>query len=221
MGKKDEIIFILDRSGSMNEVRDDAIGGFNTFVENQIENDPETKMTLVQFNHEYQPVFSGKNVKDVDRLDKKSYVPSGMTALLDAVGRTIEDALPRRKSSGGKTVVAILTDGYENSSSDYTRERVAKLIKKYQEKHDWTFFFLGADIDAFDEARALGISPDHTSKTGKSKAGVKAAYMAASRATGMTMSGRKVDSLSDLYAAAEQEVEEEENESEQKSATGK
>lgn len=211
MSKKDEIIFILDRSGSMQEVRDDTIGGFNTFVETQVESDPETRMTLVQFNHEYELVFSKKKVKDVKDLNKKSYVPSGTTALLDAVGRTVEDALPRRKNSGGKTIVAILTDGYENASSDYTRDRVAKLIKKYQEKYDWTFFFLGADIDAFAEARALGISPDHTSKTGRSKKGIKATYVAASRATDIAMAGRKVDSLSDLYTSAEQEVDEEES----------
>ena len=116
--QRSEIIFILDRSGSMHSIRDDAIGGFNQFVDIQKDSPGKTRMTLVQFNHQYQPVFTGKKIKNVEPLTFETYAPEGSTALLDAIGKTITDTLKDKKRKADKTICAILTDGHENSSKE-------------------------------------------------------------------------------------------------------
>ena len=173
-----EIIFILDRSGSMQSIREDAIGGFNSFVEKQKDSPGKTRMTLVQFNHEYQPVFTRKKLKNVEPLTLETYIPDGWTALLDAIGKTINDTLKDKKRKADKTLCAILTDGHENRSEEYTRDAVRSLVESCQEKHEWTFFFLGADIGAYDEAMSFGIKRDFIAAYSPTSEGTYKAFSA-------------------------------------------
>lgn len=147
-------IFILDRSGSMDDCRDDTIGGFNAFVESQ--KPFGGTMTLVLFDHEYDVVYKDKPIEEVEKMTRETYVPRGNTALLDAMGKTIksvEDLLPR--------TVIVLTDGHENGSHQYTKAHIKDLVEA-KTKEGWTFVYLGANQDAFTEAGALGISQNCT-----------------------------------------------------------
>lgn len=157
-----EIAFVLDRSGSMNPIAADAIGGFNTFLASQQALPGEARLTLVLFDHEYLVVHDNAAIRQVPPLDATTYVPRGMTALLDAVGRTIDDVGVRLAATPedqrpAKVLVAILTDGQENASRDYTFAKVSGMIKHQQEKYSWEFLFLAANQDAIAAAGALSI----------------------------------------------------------------
>lgn len=143
-----EIVAILDRSGSMNALRAETIGGFNNFVEEQKKGEGTARLTLVQFDDLYQIDYENKDINDVQPLSEESYVPRGMTALYDAVGKTIitlgerlakleEDKRP------GQVIVLIITDGHENSSKEYIGNKLREMIKHQEEKYNWTFVFLG------------------------------------------------------------------------------
>jgi len=157
-----EIAFVLDRSGSMNSIAGDAIGGFNSFLAQQQAEPGEAHLTLVLFDHEYLVAQDNVDIHSVPPLDTRTYVPRGMTALLDAIGRTI-DAIGTRLANTpedqrpGKVIVAILTDGMENASRDYDNRRVADMISHQQEKYAWEFIFLAANQDAIATAQTLSI----------------------------------------------------------------
>jgi uncharacterized protein YegL len=159
-----EIAFVLDRSGSMNAIAGDAIGGFNTFLSQQQALPGAAHLTLVLFDHEYLVVHDNVKIADVAPLNERTYVPRGMTALLDAVGRTV-DAIGVRLAATpedqrpAKVIVAILTDGLENASRDYTAARVSEMIRHQQQKYSWEFIFLAANQDAIATAGALAIQP--------------------------------------------------------------
>jgi uncharacterized protein YegL len=176
-----EIVCIVDRSGSMNAIREDAIGGFNSFLDEQKEQPGEAQLTLVLFNHHYELIHEARDIQDVAYLDKGSYTPQGMTALLDAVGRTIDDVGQRLADTPeaerpSTVIVSILTDGRENSSSDYTKTRVREMVERQQEKYSWEFIYLGANVDAFAEAGALGIPEAKTANFAHTGAGVREAH---------------------------------------------
>ena len=176
-----EIICIVDRSGSMHSIKDDAIGGFNQFLEDQQAVPGEANLTLVLFSHEYILVHDAVPLPQVEPLTDKTYQPSGSTALLDAVGRTIDDvgkrlaktAEPERPS---QVLVAIITDGQENASSDYSKTRLAEMIQHQEEKYAWQFFFLGANIDSFSTAGGLNIKKAQTANFAATAEGVRNAY---------------------------------------------
>lgn len=181
-----EIACVIDRSGSMNDIRSDAIGGFNAFLRDQKSVAGECKLTLVLFNHEYSIVHDGVNLQDVPELTEQTYVPSGTTALLDAVGRTVDTIggrLDKQADKPKKVIVVILTDGMENASKDYTRSRVAEMIKHQQEKYSWEFIFLAANQDAFSVGGALNIKTANTVPFAANSAGTKAVYASASTIT--------------------------------------
>lgn len=146
------LIFILDRSGSMEACRDDTIGGFNAFVEDQKAQRPEDKLTLVQFDHEIVRTFENVPLKDVRPLTRETFVPRGSTALLDAIGDTIKGV------SDPNPMLIILTDGEENSSRTYTKAHIKDLMEQKQ-KDGWKVIYLGANQDAFAEAGSIGIAP--------------------------------------------------------------
>ena len=157
-----EIVCIVDRSGSMDAIRSDAIGGFNSFLEGQKQHPGQARFTLVLFDHEYLVVHDGVDIALVPPLDAATYVPRGTTALLDATGRTIDDVGKRlditpEPERPGTVIIAILTDGLENASMDYTWERVAAMIKHQQEAYSWQFLFLAANQDAIATAGNLSI----------------------------------------------------------------
>lgn len=163
-----EIIAIVDRSGSMSACRNDAIGGFNAMLAEQQQLDVgRCRLTYVQFDHEYDFVHKSKPIQDVPELTWETYVPRGWTALLDAVGRTIQDTgtrfarLPEHKRPG-QVVVVILTDGLENDSKEFTKAQVKRMIEHQTHKYNWQFLYLGANQDAFEEAEQLGIQANFT-----------------------------------------------------------
>jgi uncharacterized protein YegL len=148
------LIFLLDRSGSMETCRDDTIGGFNAFVSDQ--KTLGGKLTLVQFDHEIKNVYEDTPLGDVAPLTFETFQPRGSTALMDALGRTIKEL-----DCPMPPTVIILTDGLENSSHSYTKAHVKDLIEQ-KTKDGWTFVYLGANQDAFAEAGSLGIAPTCT-----------------------------------------------------------
>ena len=166
--KKDlaEIICVVDRSGSMESIRDDAIGSFNTFLDEQQKLPGECLFTYVHFDHEYELVFGGRKIKDVAKLTRDTFQPRGSTALLDAIGRTIVEvgsrfaAMPEAERPE-RVLMVIVTDGGENSSRTFTREAINEKIKHQGEVYKWNFIFLAAGPDAFAEANAIGIAPSN------------------------------------------------------------
>ncbi len=159
-----EIVCIVDRSGSMQTIVDDAIGGFNAFLQEQKDAPGEATLTLALFNHEYQLLHDNVDIQDVPLLNATTYRPGGMTALLDAVGRTIDAvgerlaATPERMRPA-KVIVAILTDGLENSSKEYSLAKVAQMIEHQRDMYSWEFIFLAANQDAIQTAGSLSIQP--------------------------------------------------------------
>jgi hypothetical protein len=158
-----ELVFVLDRSGSMELMRDEAIGGFNAFLEEQKKLPGEAKLTLALFDNQYDLVCNGKDIKCVEPLDEHTYVPRGTTALLDAIGRTVADVGRRLNDTPecdrpSKVLVAILTDGMENASNDYTKDKISEVISHQRGKYSWEFMFLAANQDAIAEGTSLGIS---------------------------------------------------------------
>jgi uncharacterized protein YegL len=175
-----EIIFLLDRSGSMSGLESDTIGGFNAFVNKQSQLEGETLVTAVLFNDQYEVLCNGFNAMDV-RLTEREYYVRGCTALLDAVGQTILDVGHRLSKTNeeqkpGKVIFVITTDGMENASREFTYEKVKELIKHQQEKYNWEFIFMGANIDAVREADSLGIETDNAYNFEASEKGVEMMY---------------------------------------------
>ncbi len=162
-----EIVCVLDRSGSMESVREDSIGGFNRFLKDQKAAPGEARMTVTIFDTVYEIIHDGKPIAEVPDLTHETYIPRGMTALLDAVGRTIDNVGARLKGltedeRPEKVIFVILTDGQENASKEYTREKLLASINHQQEKYGWEFLYLGANQDAFAVARGIGIAVSGT-----------------------------------------------------------
>lgn len=158
MSEHTEIIIILDRSGSMSSIKDDMEGGINTFIKAQKKEPGECSVTFTQFDDVYEIVFSGKPLAEVPEIE---IVPRGWTALLDAVGRTINEVVKRQKDTleaerPKRTLCIIITDGQENRSQEFKLEDVKKLIEEQRTK-DWEFVYFGANQDAFAEGQNLGI----------------------------------------------------------------
>lgn len=151
MTNKTHIVVVLDRSGSMSTVYNETIDGFDEFINAQKGVDGDATVTLVQFDDKYEKVFSSVPVNEVKSI-KEFYSPRGMTALLDAIGKTVEDTKKKiTKTSKVKrpdrVVVVVITDGYENNSKEYSSAKIRSLIKE-QEKGNWEFMFIGANQDA-------------------------------------------------------------------------
>ena len=178
-----EMVFVLDRSGSMSGLAADTIGGFNELIEKQkkIEGDAYVTVTTVLFDHEYEVLHDHVALEEVAPLTDKEYFARGSTALLDAVGRTI-DAVGARLAATAEeerpahVVFVITTDGMENSSREYTAKRVRGMIEHQQQKYSWQFVFLGANMDAVSEARKLGISAKYAADFTPSHSGVRKMY---------------------------------------------
>lgn len=165
-GNKTLIVCILDRSGSMSSVIDDAIGGFNEFLKKQKKLDEDATMSVVLFDDRYELLYNNVNLQDVKKMTREDWSPRGMTALNDAIGRTINDVeseLKKLKNSErpDKILVAIVTDGHENASREFTGQDIKNLIKK-KEKEDWQFVYLAANQDAFSVGTSYGFSGGNT-----------------------------------------------------------
>lgn len=160
------IVCILDRSGSMSGIIDDAIGGFNEFLNKQKKLDDDATMSVVLFDDRYEMLYNNVDLREVKKMTRDVWSPRGMTALYDAIGRTINDVdnelkKLKKKNRPDKILVAIVTDGQENSSTEYDHSDIQKLIKK-KEKDDWQFVYLGANQDAFSVGTYLGFAGGNT-----------------------------------------------------------
>lgn len=174
-----EIICIIDVSGSMNSIVNDAIGGFNSFIEAQKKVKGEAKVSLVLFNNLVMPVYSEVDIRDVKELTKATYQPVGATALLDAVGKTVDEVgerLNKSKKKPDKVVVAILTDGEENASTQFTLYDIREKITHQTNKYSWEFIFLAANQDAFLAGRKLNVPLCNTFSFDATSKGVSVAY---------------------------------------------
>jgi uncharacterized protein YegL len=157
-----EIVFILDRSGSMCHLVGDTIGGFNSFVEAQKILPGEAKLTTVLFDDKYEVLHKGVDIQNIKPLDDKQYFSRGWTALLDALGKTINDVGHRlaklpEPDRPGKVIFVITTDGLENASKEFTRVQIKEMIDRQTDVYKWQFIFLGANMDAVNVADSIGI----------------------------------------------------------------
>jgi len=171
-----EIVFILDRSGSMQGLEDDTIGGFNGFVQKQAEIGP-TLLTTVLFDDKYEILHNGVNATGVV-LTSGEYFTRGTTALLDAIGKTINDVGIRlndtpEEQRPGKVIFVITTDGQENASREFSYAQIKQMITHQGEKYNWEFIFLGANIDVAEEGGRLGIIEKNLYSFDASHDGVK------------------------------------------------
>ncbi len=161
-----EIAFVLDRSGSMQSMATAAIDGFNHFLKSQQSAPGHARLTLVLFDDEYLVPQVSSPVVEVRPLTRETYVPRNSTALLDAIGRTIEELGQRLEATPeperpGKVIVAILTDGEENASTQFTWTQIAERIRHQTAHYQWEFFFLGANQDAIATAAKMSIAPQN------------------------------------------------------------
>ena len=163
MKKKVDVVIVLDRSGSMKPIKSATIKGYNNYLEEQRKTEADVTVTLVQFDDRFQVDYEAVDIKEVNKLNSDTYIPRGLTALLDAIGKTIKITKSRCKalkknSKPEKTIFVIITDGYENNSTKYNRRDIFNKIRKLEEKENWEFVFLGANQDAIQEAKNYGIS---------------------------------------------------------------
>jgi uncharacterized protein YegL len=154
-----DITLVVDRSGSMQAIREDAEGGVNAFISRQAQEPSEALLTLVQFDTEYEFLHRGLAI---DQVPRYRLVPRGMTALLDALGRAINETGERlgrmdEEDRPGLVIFVVMTDGQENSSREFTKAQIKEMIQRQQEGYNWHFTFLGANQDAFAEAGGMGI----------------------------------------------------------------
>lgn len=176
-----EVIFILDMSGSMSPYTQDTIGGYNKLLEDQKKAAGDANVTTVCFDNRYILIHDRKNIKEVEPITEKEYYPSGTTALLDAIGKTIRDvgkklADMNEADRPSQVIVTIITDGYENASREYTWSQVQSMIKEQREKYSWIFTFIGANIDVEKMSDDLGIDKRLAKKYTASSKGTGAVY---------------------------------------------
>jgi Mg-chelatase subunit ChlD len=169
-----EIVFLLDRSGSMQSILHDAIGGFNAFLAEQKRSPDAATFSLIFFNDKFKVIHNQAKLLSVPQLTERDFVPSGMTALNDAVGHAIA-LLDGRTRPEDRVILAIMTDGEENASREYSTDAIRQILEQRQE-NGWTVIYLGANQDAFKVGRALGIAAATTAQFDANSAGVTRAY---------------------------------------------
>jgi uncharacterized protein YegL len=161
-----ELVFILDRSGSMSGLEQDTVGGYNSLLSKQKNEPGEAIITTVLFDDQYEVLHDRIDLKKIEMITDNEYFVRGTTALLDAIGRTIDKTKNAQKrldknERAQKTMFVITTDGMENASKEYRFDKVKKMIEERKEKHRWEFLFIGANIEVIEMAGKFGISPDH------------------------------------------------------------
>jgi len=194
--KVTEVVFILDRSGSMGGLESDTIGGFNSLINKQKEEDGKAYVTTVLFDDMYEVIHNRTNLKKIPKMTQKDYYVRGTTALLDSIGKTIKLVSETQKIISEKSdnvMFVIITDGMENASQEYTQEKIKKIIEKKKSKHGWEFVFLGANIDAVKTARNIGISKDRAANYHADSEGINVSYAAVSETVKSYRSGKKID----------------------------
>ena len=182
-----EIVFILDRSGSMSGLETDTIGGFNSLIEKQREEEGEAYISTILFDDVSEVLYDRKELNQIQPLTKKDYYVRGCTALLDAVGGAIHHIgnvhkYARDEDRPEKTLFIITTDGQENSSKRYSYKQVKHMVERQKERYGWEFLFLGANIDAAAEAERFGIRRERAVNYLADSEGTAVNYRALSKA---------------------------------------
>jgi len=184
--EKTHIICILDTSGSMTNIMQDSIGGFNEFLKQQKQLPDKATITVALFDDKYELLYDNVDIKHAEKLTSNIWFPRGCTALYDAIGKTINNEKANfarlGKEAPKKVLVVIVTDGQENASHEYKRDDIRKLIKKC-EKDDWNFIYLAANQDAFAVGTSFGVSAGNTYTYAASSAGVSAMSMVMNNAS--------------------------------------
>ena len=204
MVKHTEIIFIIDKSGSMGYLADDTIGGFNSFIESQ-KDDNKTTLTTVLFDSSWKVLHDGLDIYEVSPMTNKDYIPSGMTAMLDAIGETINRVQDRHDDLGvekpDNVLFVITTDGQENSSRKFQKSQIERMIKHQTKSHGWEFIFLGANMDAVEEAASIGISAEKSITYNYDSTGVRGTYTTMACAANTIKSNATLNdfNLSEVY----------------------
>lgn len=183
-----DLIFLIDRSGSMHGSEEDTIGGFNSFIQKERKKELNTNVTTILFDDQYEVLYERKSIDDVDELTEEEYYVRGCTALLDAIGKTITTLNHKIEN---KVLFVIMTDGMENSSVEYSKSQIRNMINN----HSWEFIFIGADIDSYSEAGNIGIRKSRVANYRKSKEGVEDVYCSIECATNALRSDRDLDDV--------------------------
>jgi uncharacterized protein with von Willebrand factor type A (vWA) domain len=170
-----DLIFLIDKSGSMYGSEEDTIGGFNSFIQKEKQEDLNTSVTTIFFNHGYEVLYKRKPIHTVKELTRNEYHVNGSTALLDAIGKTITTL---DKEIDNKVLFVIITDGMENSSIEFSKSQISNMINN----HNWEFIFIGADIDSYAEAGRIGIRKSRVANYEKSERGVEKLFNSVSNA---------------------------------------
>lgn len=185
-----ELVFIIDKSGSMSGLESDTIGGFNSLIKKHKKEEGDALISVVFFNDNQDVVLDRVDINKVKELTEEDYVCMSCTALLDAVGESIKHIrnihkYARKEDIPEKTVFVIMTDGLENASEKYRYHDVKRLIERAKEESNWEFLFLGANIDAVGEAKNLGIEEDYAVEFCCDEKGIELNYEAVSDAVKM------------------------------------
>ena len=205
-----ELVFILDRSGSMRGLETDTIGGFNAMIDRQRREEGEVNVTTVLFDDRYDLIHDRFPLAAVGPLTEKDYYVRGCTALMDAIGISIQKLVNVQRhlpedQRAEKVIFVITTDGMENASREYSQRQIRSMIRQEKEKYGWEFIFLGANIDAVAEAKKYGIDEDRSVQFHNDSVGVRTNY----RVVGETVSlMRQAPKTSEIGAGWKEEIEE-------------
>ncbi|MFA9422973.1 MAG: hypothetical protein ACERLG_05320 [Sedimentibacter sp.] len=194
-----ELVFILDKSGSMSGLEQDTIGGFNSMLEKQKKENSEAFVTTVLFDNNFELLHDRFNIRKIKPITKKEYFVGGTTALLDAMGNTINRigkilSESKEEERPEKVIFVIITDGMENSSHEFTHSKIKQMIEQQKSKYSWDFIFLGANIDAIKTASNIGISEDRAVNFCCDSMGTQLNYKVVSQAISNFRQGNSVDS---------------------------
>jgi Mg-chelatase subunit ChlD len=190
-----EVLFLLDRSGSMDPRAADAVAGFNRFVgEQRAAAQPDAQMSLILFDDQYEVPIAAGPLAGIPRLTRATFEPRGSTAILDALGRTIGEGMIRHGVQGHprRTLVVLLTDGEENASHEYARPTIKAMVERARNLFGWEFVLIGVGMDAERLARDIGILPHLALPVKATKAGMREAFLAASRAAQAAARGEEI-----------------------------
>lgn len=198
-----ELVFILDRSGSMSGLEADTIGGFNSLIEKQKRQEGECFVSTVLFDNESKVLHDRVKLSEIPKMTENDYTVRGCTALIDAIGGAIHHIgnihkYARPEDVPEHTMFVITTDGQENASHRYTSEKVKNMIKRQKEKYGWEFLFIGANIDAVETANSFGISEDRAVNYNADSCGTQIMYRTVEKAIGDVRGG---SALSDNWCA--------------------
>ncbi|MCM3728966.1 hypothetical protein M3226_25320 [Neobacillus cucumis] len=193
-----ELVFILDKSGSMAGLEADTIGGFNAMLKKQQKAAGEAFVTTVLFDHRYELLHDRIDVKGISPLTEKDYEVGGTTALLDAIGFTIQkignvQKRTSEKERAEKVLFIITTDGMENASKEFRADKIKNMVQHQKKKYEWEFLFLGANIDAISTAARFGIDEEHAVNYHADEIGTELNYEAVNEAVSSLRSGKKID----------------------------